>query len=227
VSTANNHALDFGVKAADQTRALLDEAGIAYCGTAATPESLYTPANLTLRGIRFAFFAVTAVMNAPGDSWKSRVASADSAILYPAIRRARETHDYVVVSFHGGDEYADSPTRGVRRFVEQTLAAGADLVIGHHPHVPYGIYSAGDKLGAYSLGNFVFKQPSRFWTQRGLALSVEVSREKSGVRTSAWHCLPVRVDFQPEFCPLGAERDTVLKRVGLFFPSEAARTYDR
>jgi poly-gamma-glutamate synthesis protein (capsule biosynthesis protein) len=170
---------------------------------------------LTVRGIRFAFFAVTALMNMPGNSWKKHVAPADTSLLYPAIRRARALYDFIVVSFHGGEEYADTPTRDARAFVEATLAAGADLVVGHHPHVPYGVCEVGGKVGAYSLGNFIFKQPSRYWTQHGLALSVDIVRDSAGARTVAWRCLPVKVDYQPVFCTAQEDLDAAVKRVGL------------
>jgi poly-gamma-glutamate capsule biosynthesis protein CapA/YwtB (metallophosphatase superfamily) len=214
VSTANNHALDFGIGAQMQTLALLDGAGIAHCGTAGSPDLLFAPAEVTVKGVRFAFFAVTALMNMTGDSWKKYVAPADTSKLYPAIRRARASHDFIVVSIHGGEEYAEGPTREVREFVGSTLGAGADLVVGHHPHVPYGICEIDGKVGAYSLGNFIFKQPSRYWTRHGFALSVEIVRDRKGTRAVAWRCLPVNVDFQPVFSSAQEDLDAAVRRVG-------------
>jgi poly-gamma-glutamate capsule biosynthesis protein CapA/YwtB (metallophosphatase superfamily) len=214
VSTANNHALDFGIGAQHQTLAYLDSAGIAHCGTALSEDSLFRPAEVAVRGVRFAFFAVTAIMNTTGESWKRHVAPADTSLLFPAMRNARASHDFIVVSYHGGEEYAEAPSAETRAFVESTLAAGADLVVGHHPHVPYGVFEAGGKLGAYSLGNFIFKQPSRFWTQHGLALSVDCVRDSAGSRVAAWRCLPVHVDYQPVFSSTPEELEAVMKRVG-------------
>jgi hypothetical protein len=149
-----------------------------------------------------------------GDSWKKQVAPADTSLLFPELRRARNSHDYIVVSFHGGEEYGDAPTPEARAFVEATLAAGADLVVGHHPHVPYGVCEIGGKIGAYSLGNFIFKQPSRYWTQHGFALSVDIVRDSAGTRAVAWRCHPVKVDYQPVFCTAQEDLDAAVKRVG-------------
>jgi poly-gamma-glutamate capsule biosynthesis protein CapA/YwtB (metallophosphatase superfamily) len=214
VSTANNHALDFGLDAQRQTLSRLDSAGIAHCGTSSVRDSLFAPARLTVHGIRFAFFAVTGIMNETGASWKRHVAPADTALLFPALRLARASHDYIVVSYHGGDEYADEPAGESRSFVEATLRAGADLVVGHHPHVPYGLIEVDGRLGALSLGNFIFKQPSRYWTQRGLALSVEIVEDTAGVHAESWRLMPVMVDYQPSFCTSPDDLSAAALRVG-------------
>jgi poly-gamma-glutamate capsule biosynthesis protein CapA/YwtB (metallophosphatase superfamily) len=214
VSTANNHALDFGPDAQRQSLRFLDSAGIAHCGTSFARESLFVPASLTVNGIRLAFFAVTGIMNGTGSSWKRYVAPADTALLFPAMRRARAAADYVVVSYHGGDEYADEPAEESRVFIDAALSAGADLVVGHHPHVPYGTIEIGGRLGAYSLGNFIFKQPSRYWTQHGLALSVEITADSTGAHAASWRLMPVNVDYQPSLSTAPEEIDAAARRVG-------------
>lgn len=213
VSTANNHALDFGVRALEQTIRYLDSAGVRHVGTSGTERELFRPVTVTAKGMVFAFLACTDVMNGRGNSWRHYVAAADTSRLFPAIRAARSSADFVIVSFHGGDEYAARPTRRVMDFARATLKAGADVFLGHHPHVPYGIEKAGRGYIVHSLGNFVFRQPGNFWTERSYAVAVDCVRDSSGARIASLRCLPVACGFQPRFLGSGSETDSVLARV--------------
>ncbi len=213
VATANNHALDFGVSARDQTIGYLDSAGIAHCGTTKEGENPYRPAFVTSHGIRFAFFAVTDIMNGPGTAWRRLVAPADTTGLLPAIRAVRESTDVVVVSFHGGVEYAPASSGRTREFAREALAGGADIVLGHHPHIPYGVYAEGGKWAVHSLGNFVFMQPDRYWTRFSFAISFDILRDATGTRIRSLRALPLRAGFQPEFLPPGDDAETVRGRV--------------
>jgi poly-gamma-glutamate synthesis protein (capsule biosynthesis protein) len=213
VATANNHALDFGVSAKDQTIRYLDSAGVAHCGTSGEGQSPYLPALLRVNGIRLAFFAVTDIMNGRGRGWKDLVARADTGSLLPAIRAVRESSDVVIVSFHGGVEYAPEASERTREFARQVLEGGADIVLGHHPHVPYGIESAGGKVAVHSLGNFVFMQPDRYWTRFSFALSFDIIRDAAGTRIRSLRALPLRAGFQPEFLPPGAEAGIIRDHV--------------
>lgn len=215
VATANNHALDFGVSARDQTIRYLDSAGIAHCGTALGGESLFRPALLRANGIRLAFFAVTDIMNGPGTGWKTLVAPADTGELLPAIRALRDTTDVVVVSYHGGVEYAEEASGRTREFARQVLAGGADIILGHHPHIPYGIETAWGKMAVHSLGNFVFMQPDRYWTRFSFALSFDIVRDATGMRVRSFHALPLRAGFQPEFLAPGGDAESVRDRIRL------------
>jgi poly-gamma-glutamate synthesis protein (capsule biosynthesis protein) len=214
VSTANNHSLDFGASALRETIALLDSAGIAHAGTSAGAPGPDVPALLTVRGYRLAFFACTELMNdSKGKNWKRWVADADTSRLLPAVRAARSRADIVVVSIHGGDEYAPRASARILAFARAAVDAGADVVLGHHPHVPYGIERRGRSVIAPSLGNFVFKQPFQYWTQRSFALAVEFRRDSSGSGVREVRCMPLHVDYQPFFLNAGEEYETVIKRV--------------
>jgi hypothetical protein len=224
VATANNHALDFGVSAVGQTIRYLDSAGIAHCGTAQGGEGLYRPAILRAHGIRLAFFAVTDIMNGTGRAWRNLVAPADTGALLPAIRAVRETTDVVVVSFHGGNEYAPEASARTRGFSRQVLDGGADIVLGHHPHIPYGIESRGGKVAAHSLGNFVFMQPDRYWTRYSFGLSFDIVRDATGTRIRSFRVLPLRAGFQPEFLSAGGEADRITERVRIL-SSQGVKEY--
>ena len=215
VSTANNHALDYGLGARIETMRNLDSAGIAYAGTSLDSSRLHGPALLVRRGIRIGLFACTDIMNREGEGWKRYVAYADTGTVLPKIRSWRDSLDLLIVSYHGGDEYAEKPSRRTRQFAEAVIGAGADLFLGHHPHVPYGIESHGGKLVVHSLGNFVFRQPARYWTQHSYALSAEVVKDSLGTRIEEYHLLPVRSGFQPTFAVNADERAEIMERAQL------------
>ena len=213
VSTANNHALDFGVRALQETLCNLDSAGVHHVGTSGTPEDLFRPVQLNVKGIVFAFFACTDVMNGYGKVWRNYVAAADTGRLFPAIRAARRSADVVVVSFPGGEEYAEHPSPRVVDLARSTIRVGADIFLGHHPHVPYGIEKVDEGFIVHSLGNFVFRQPGNFWTENSYAVALDCVRDSSGVRVSSVRCLPVACGFQPRFLDKGPAAESVLGRV--------------
>jgi poly-gamma-glutamate capsule biosynthesis protein CapA/YwtB (metallophosphatase superfamily) len=213
VSTANNHALDYGLRGWSETMVNLDQAGVAFVGTSRDSANLAGPVILERRGIRIAFFACTDLMNRPGGRWKRYVASADTASLLPRIRRSRATADLVVVSYHGGQEYTERPARSTVQFARWVADAGAALFVGHHPHVPYGIERRGGSLIVHSLGNFVFRQPSRFWTQRSVALAATIVKDTLGARVEGYSVLPVLAGACPSFAVDRADRDTIYHRI--------------
>ncbi|HEY6079872.1 MAG TPA: CapA family protein, partial [Polyangiaceae bacterium] len=170
ISTANNHAWDYGKGALFETMDNLRRAGVPFAGTGRTADQAYEPAVLRLNGLSVALFAVTHIWNqGPFAKHEGRgyVAWADAARLQAGVERARRDHDFVLVSYHGGEEYIDAPVDRTRRFVKAMMALGIDAVIGHHPHVPQGIGWVDARPVLYSLGNFVFAgHDDRPWTQK-------------------------------------------------------------
>jgi poly-gamma-glutamate synthesis protein (capsule biosynthesis protein) len=188
VSTANNHAWDYAGRGLLETLSNLDRVAVAHAGTGVTEEDAYRPAIVRVNGMTLALFAVTQVWNlgvfAQADA-KHHVAWADSARLRAALQRAHSDADFVIVSYHGGEEYTYEPLPQTRAFAAEVLRWGADAVIGHHPHVIQGVAWQADKPIFYSLGNLVFDtRAERPWTraafigkmrlQRGRAAEVSV-----------------------------------------------------
>src|SRR5207244_3648390 len=142
VSTANNHAWDGGGSAVEATMRQLTRAGVRFVGSGFGRDMAEQPVILERRGWRVAFFAVTRAWNpAPytfrqhaGAEW---IAWGDTARIFPAIRAVKATGraDLVVVSMHGGTEYADPPPPHVQDLGRGLGDAGADLGLPHHPHV--------------------------------------------------------------------------------------------
>ncbi|MBI5471329.1 MAG: CapA family protein [Ignavibacteriae bacterium] len=213
VSTANNHAIDYGVKSQRETIRYLSESGIAFAGTALNPDDLAKPVIISRNGIDIAFFACTAIMNRTGNEWKQYVCFADTALLLPKIRVYRDSVDFIVVSYHGGDEYSERQNARTEAFAHAIVNGGADLFLGHHPHVPHGIESINGKYIVYSLGNFVFRQPQHYWTQRSFAFVAEIRKQRGATRLDSFRCLPVMTGFQPAFATDSLEAKGILEHV--------------
>ncbi|MEK6651284.1 MAG: CapA family protein [Bacteroidota bacterium] len=212
VSTANNHAFDFGIRALRETIANLELTGIAWTGTSVDSVSLFAPAVVAVRGVRIAFVAFTEFVNLKG-RWSEHIALFDSLSAEAALRAARARADIVVASYHGGGEYGDRPSRRSLAHLRWLAQAGADVVLGHHPHVPQGIERVGETWIVHSLGNFVFAQPQRYWTQIGLAARITVRRTAGRPRISALSLIPLQAGLQPRWDVSPSAKDSLVARL--------------
>lgn len=162
VTVANNHALDYGTDALSDTFQTLDNAGIAYVGAGDSLERASQPYVIKAGGKTFGFLAASRVI--PEVSWNidntqpGMLCTYDSAELCNAIQKAKETCDYVVVYVHWGIERENTPQDYQRQLGKAYIDAGADMVIGAHPHVLQGIEYYNGKPIVYSLGNYIFNQ---------------------------------------------------------------------
>lgn len=173
MSLANNHVPDFGHKGVMDTLYHLTEAGILAVGAGNHEASAYAPCYEEIRGTTFAFLSFCSdVFLPPGYAAESHpgVALIHEEKMTAAIAAAAEKADVVVVSLHAGTEYAPEPDDTQVQAARLAVDAGADLVIGTHPHViqPYEVYQG--KVIYHSLGNFVFDQLWSEETRRGLAV---------------------------------------------------------
>jgi poly-gamma-glutamate synthesis protein (capsule biosynthesis protein) len=161
MSLANNHWFDMRSEGAEQTPILLRELGIVPVGEASMEGPLFVVRTLQSKGWTIGFVAFTNRTNAPlreGLPQAPYLETRDvEKTIGPVIEAARAGHDVIVVLVHWGDEYADHPNIAQTRAAHALVDAGADLVIGHHPHVLQGMQRYRSKLIAYSLGNFLFE----------------------------------------------------------------------
>lgn len=196
VSTANNHAWDYGRAALFETMTNLERVGITYAGTGRDRQQAYQPAVVAVGGFRVGFLAVTDIWNQGplGEhEGASFVAEADGAVLAKAVRRLQGSGevDAVVVSYHGGSEYLDEPVQRTQAILRGAIDAGADVVLGHHPHVVQGVEWRAGKPIFYSLGNLLMRMnKDQAWTEFGLVARVTLSREG---RAEVAAC-PTRID---------------------------------
>jgi len=157
---ANNHILDCGPRAILDTRGILETNGLATVGAGGNEAEAGSPLIMRKRGMTFAFLAYVSV---PGFKVRSSgerpgPAFADSARIIGELARLRGSADFIIVSFHWGVEYSPRPTAEQVNYAHLSIDHGADLVIGHHPHVIQSIEKYRGKYILYSMGNFVFDQ---------------------------------------------------------------------
>lgn len=160
VTLANNHALDFGRDALLDTCDTLDAAGILRTGAGADLEEAKKPVVVERKGVKIGILGATRVIPetgwAAGKNHPGMLATYDAGIALEEIRQMRAECDYVVVFVHWGIEREETPQEYQRTLGRQYIDAGADLVVGSHPHVLQGIEYHQGKPIVYSLGNFVF-----------------------------------------------------------------------
>ena len=163
VSHANNHARDYGAEALLDTLFHLEANGIAHCGSGADHLQARTPAYLNAGGLRVAFLAYNDVNYygwPAGPGYPGVADASEPGRIAAEVSAARQSSDLVVVSFHWGVEKEYNPTSRQRYLARLAVDHGADLVLGHHPHVIQGMELYKGRLIAYSLGNFVFNPGS-------------------------------------------------------------------
>jgi poly-gamma-glutamate synthesis protein (capsule biosynthesis protein) len=168
LSTANNHAYDQGKQGVKETVERLKEAKLVSVGSGETKAAAEAPRILEANGVRVGLLGYTDLFNLDlnhkaDEPW---VRPMDLEEAKAAVKALRAQADAVVVSVHWGDEYHHQPTKRHRQIAEALVAAGADLVLGHHPHVlqPMELVEAEGRKGvvAFSLGNFISNQ-DRMW----------------------------------------------------------------
>ncbi|WP_150266808.1 CapA family protein [Paenibacillus tepidiphilus] len=160
VNLANNHTLDQGEPGLLDTFKHLQERGIPYVGAGKNSKEAFTAQYFERKGIRIALLGFTRVI--PESSWaagpdKTGVAAVyDSQQGLKAIAAAKQKADLVVVVVHWGKERVEQYDGTQQTLGRSFIDAGADLVIGGHPHVLQGIEPYKGKWIAYSTGNFIF-----------------------------------------------------------------------
>lgn len=160
VTLANNHMLDFGREPLRETLSALDGAGILHVGAGLNLEEASSLKTIEAGGWTIGFLGATRVI--PDHSWTASRSNSglfttyDPTKLLEEIQAAKETCDYVVVYVHWGVERNTEPEDYQKTLARQYIDAGADAVIGAHPHVLQGIEYYHGKPIFYSLGNFIF-----------------------------------------------------------------------
>lgn len=213
VSLANNHIGDYGPQGILDTIQHLRNAGVRFAGAGADADRAWEPLWLEKAGFKIGFISVSRIF--PSTDWiagKTRPGLAsghDETRLLRAVQSVAAQADVTIVSIHWGIEKADNPTAADRNLAHRLVKAGADLVIGHHPHVLQGFEQYEGALIAYSLGNFVFTPSADPRTADGGILVVELDREGiAGARL-----VPTRLRMARPELLAGDEAESVIARV--------------
>ena len=180
LSVANNHAWDYGRDAFSDTLYHLAEAGISYVGGGHNEYEAHTGVIKKVGKTDVGFLGYTNLLpksvSATGDS--AGVAVLDEVKMVDDIQLMKSRSKLVVVSFHWGEEYIPVHNALQEEIAHKAIDAGADLIIGHHPHVVEDVEQYKGKYIVYSLGNFVFDQNFSVETMTGLAVKVWLKDSK-------------------------------------------------
>jgi len=190
LSLANNHMMDHGWEGLEDTCTHLRAAGIRYFGAGRSLREAREPLRITVRGLRIAFLAycnVSVLSPIYADVDRPGVAPARRSYILADIAAAQRENNVVIVCMHWGQEHVRYPAPKHRRLAFEMIAAGANLIIGHHPHVLQGVERVAKGAVSYSLGNFVFSEEDWQGTNRkGEHFSMPYRLSESARRAAVW-----------------------------------------
>jgi poly-gamma-glutamate capsule biosynthesis protein CapA/YwtB (metallophosphatase superfamily) len=212
LAMANNHGVDYGPVGLRDTLAAKHASPIPIVGIGANEDEAFAPATLSAKGVRVAVLSASQVYDTTLLNWSAGAHSpgiANSAPvtqLVAAVRKARRTHDVVVVFLHWGLDYQQCPDGQSVSTAAALEAAGADIVVGGHSHRVNGAGWMGDAYIDYGLGNFVWWRSHEPDSRTGvLTLSVDVKRATAAkrapgpiVRKAVWTPMLIGADGIPK-----------------------------
>jgi poly-gamma-glutamate synthesis protein (capsule biosynthesis protein) len=212
LAMANNHAADYGSVGLRDTLAARQTSPIPIVGIGADEDEAYSPATLTAKGVRVAVLSASQVSETTLLNWSAGAhspgiaSSAPVTRLVDAVRKARLTHDVVVVYLHYGLDYQQCPDGQSVSTAAALEAAGADIVVGGHSHRVNGGGWMKNAFVDYGLGNFVWWRSHEPDSRTGvLTLSVDVRRATASkrppgpvVRKAVWTPMLIGADGIPE-----------------------------
>jgi hypothetical protein len=225
VSLANNHLMDHGTQGLQDTLNALDNAGIFHVGAGSNLAEAAAPIFMEVKNKTIGFLARSSVQvssqsnaaeNTPGIAFFEMQEALD------AIKACRKKADIIILMLHWGIENYDYPTQLQRKTARILLESGADIILGHHPHVLQGFEFISGRLVAYSLGNFLFdeinwslKMPGNVEKQMHVSLS-DKNRHGGVMEIS----IKDRVVIDTKFSPTNIEPDgKVIKANNLSGPT--------
>ena len=199
VSLANNHMMDYGAEPLQATMELLEKNNIYHSGAGINLPEARKPARMEIKGknISFACYSLTF----PEEFWATDTSAGtcfpSHSFVFRDLKKFKSDSDLLVVSFHWGGELLTTPKEYQIELAHQVIDAGADLILGHHPHVIQGIEIYKGKVIAYSLGNFIFGSYSESVKE---SMLLEFQQGMVGIEKCRIYPLLVynrEVEFQP------------------------------
>jgi len=202
VSVATNHIKNCGLSTCGD-RAFLDtmdnlaRVGILPVGAGNNIQEAMQPVVVEKNGVRFGFVSLGEIEarafadeNTPGIAPLPGDFAEAETNLRSTIAAARQISDVVIAMPHWGSDYSDTPNYRQLYFDQVAVDAGADLVIGNHPHVIQGMREIEGIPVFYSLGSFVFDQDWSVETQQGIVVMVTFE----GTKLRDYQVIPVHID---------------------------------
>lgn len=180
LSVANNHIWDYGRVAFVDTIHILESAGVSPIGGGKNYVEAHAPVIKVVKDTKIAYLAYTNLIPSVLGSKEAvpAIATFDLEAAVLDVVSAKNVADIVVVSIHWGDEYKSAANDHQKSIGHALIEAGADLIVGHHPHVVEEIEKYKNGFIAYSLGNFVFDQNFSEETMSGIILRATIKDKK-------------------------------------------------
>jgi poly-gamma-glutamate synthesis protein (capsule biosynthesis protein) len=200
LSLANNHILDYGKEALLETREVLDSKMIFHIGAGENIHQASQPVILQIKDKNFGFLAYSNTL--PREFWaekdKEGTAYGKYSTVKKDVRALKGKVDFVIVSFHWGNEEDISPQEYQRKLAHIAIDSGADIILGHHPHTLRGIEIYKEGIIIYSLGNFAFGS----WSERAKEAAIFrfsfLKNELHSLEIIPLDVYNKRVKFQPQ-----------------------------
>ncbi|PLX31305.1 MAG: hypothetical protein C0604_07530 [Clostridiales bacterium] len=219
LSLANNHILDYGNEALLDTVEFLDEKEIGHVGAGKDIEAARKPEIFTKGDVSIGFLAYNefsyyfwsyeekrqfaASENVPGTT------PMDLGPILEDVEKLKREVDLVAVSLHWGIEESNMETEAQREIAHALIDGGADMIIGHHPHVIQGLEIYRDKPIIYSLGNYIFDQNDEN-NKQGMAAEIEIF--EGGMKSIRLHPLYVK-DKRAPVVPEGGKLEGMIEKI--------------
>lgn len=211
VSVANNHAFDYFAPGFTDTLSHLDAAHIVAIGGGRTAKDAAAPFVRTVNGVRVGMLAFASGVNraAHGNAFVSR---RYSPAALQSVRALRSQVDVLLVSVHFGIEGYAQPIPKQTQFAHAVIEAGADVVIGHHPHVLQSIEWYRGRPIFYSLGNFLFGKQPKVRRQTAI-LHLELGTGQNPLRAASLEPILIREETERPDIPSEAEAQEIFSRL--------------
>jgi poly-gamma-glutamate capsule biosynthesis protein CapA/YwtB (metallophosphatase superfamily) len=211
VTLANNHSMDFGPLALKDTLEVLDRNEILYTGAGMDLNDARSPAVLKIKGKTIAFlsYSLTFPLEFFASAGRPGTAPGYDEFVRSDIEKIRPAADLVVVSFHWGAELMTTAKDYQVDLGHKAIDWGADLVLGHHPHVLQELELYQGRLIAYSLGNFVFGSESNRSNFSMILLLTFQGKSLARIEAVPLDVNNYRVQYRPRVLDGQAARDVL------------------
>lgn len=181
-SLANNHIKDYGDKGLNDTIAILEANGITWTGAGKIPKEANAPVVINKNECSVGILALAQKEIAAVGRRRSGAGLLTEKTAIRSIRKLSRVSDITIAYLHFGPEFYEYPTPDQVRLSRALVDAGANLVIGHHPHVVQGYEYYKDGFIAYSLGNFIFDMKPVGNTSSRVGMVVKAGMDKKKIR---------------------------------------------
>lgn len=202
VSLANNHMMDYGIKGLEDTIFNLQCEGVSFSGAGLNLAQSRKPALQVVNDIKVAMvsYSKTYPLEFYANSKRGGTAPGYPLYIKSDMLEAAKDNDIVIAVFHWGGERIFYPRHYQKELAHLAIDNGADIVIGHHPHVMQGVERYKDGVIFYSLGNYVFGSLSK--RVEGMAVSIDVKKIGKSVNVTSTKVVPLNVNnFKVEYNP--------------------------